>query len=67
MDVGVTGGENLGDLSKIGDDSLDKVKEATRRYEAGLDAGELSKGDPRLGEDYVRNLFPRKNIDEVDE
>ena len=61
MDVGVTGGENLGDLSKIGDDSLDKVKEATRRYEAGLDAGELSKGDPRLGEDNVRNLFPRKS------
>jgi len=48
-------------------EKIAKIEEAARRYDAGLDAGKLPEGDPRLGEDNVRNLFPRKNIDEVDE
>jgi len=47
-------------------DDLAKVNKGIDRYQAGLDAGKLPEGDPRLGEGNVRNLFPRK-IDEVDE
>ena len=47
-------------------DDFVKVNKGIDRYQAGLDAGKLPEGDPRLGEGNVRNLFPRK-IDEVDE
>jgi hypothetical protein len=45
---------------KTGD--FDKVNKAKRRYDAGLDAGKLPEGDPRLGEDNVRNMFPNKPV-----
>lgn len=41
-------------------DDLAKVNKGIDRYQAGLDAGKLPEGDPRLGEGNVRNMFPNK-------
>ena len=43
-------------------DDFVKVNKGIDRYQAGLDAGKLPEGDPRLGEGNVRNMFPNKPV-----